>query len=376
MSEPKVPIEDLAGAMHRTFPELEPVRAAGIEGSAYLVGGAVRDLLLGRERHDIDLVVVGNLLSVLGGLGGTLVGMGVRGLFNTASVQFGDHRFDLAEARTEVYPRPGALPIVEPASTVEADLVRRDFTVNAMAIPLAGNVRLIDPHGGLADLERGWLRVLHPRSLVDDPTRAIRAARYAARLGFEPEPETAKLLGVTDLGTISADRRDNELKRLAGEASAPRGFELLAQWGLIEPREGGIELARKLDELLDTPAWCTGTSRSRAIRTAVLGPVDDAAKLATVRPGSPSEAVELIGGREPDQLIIARALGAEWLDRYMEEWRSIELEIDGSDLLAAGVPEGPAVGRGLRAALRRKLDGEIGGREQELAVALEAARGE
>jgi len=146
-----------------------------------------------------------------------------------------------------------------------------------------------------------------------------------------------------------------------------------SSWGLIEPREGGIELAREVVELLETRPWA-GHAGSRAVLAAVLGPVDDAAKLAAIRPGSPSEAVERVGGRDSDQLALARALGAEWLDRYMEEWRKVELEIDGSDLLAAGVGEGPAVGRGLRAALRRKLDGEIEGREQELAVALEAAR--
>jgi len=372
MSNARVPIDDLAEAMHRTYPELDSVREAeGIE-SAYLVGGAVRDLLLGRERADIDLVVVGNLAQFMRSLGGTPVGMTTH-RFLTGWVELGGHRFELAGARTEVYPHPGALPVVEPAASIEADLVRRDFSINAMAIPLHGEVHLIDPQGGLADLEGGWLRVLHPRSFVDDPTRAIRAARYAARLGFELEPETAKLLAATDLGTISANRRETELRRLAGEETAAHGFELLASWGLIEPREGGIELAREVVELLETRPWA-GHAGSRAVLAAVLGPVDDAAKLAAIRPGSPSEAVERVGGRDSDQLALARALGAEWLDRYMEEWRKVELEIDGSDLLAAGVGEGPAVGRGLRAALRRKLDGEIEGREQELAVALEAAR--
>jgi tRNA nucleotidyltransferase (CCA-adding enzyme) len=374
MSNVRVPIEDLAGAMHRTFPELEPVRESKVAGSAYLVGGAVRDLLLGRERHDIDLVVTGGLPAVIEGLGGALVGMVIDGRFHTATIELGDHRFDLAGARTEVYPHPGALPVVEPAATIEADLVRRDFTINAMAIPLRGEIRLIDPHGGLADLERGRLRVLHPRSFVDDPTRAARAARYAARLGFELEPETERLLRATDLGTISNDRRENELARLAREEEAVRGFELLAEWGLVEPRQGGLDLARKVGELLEARCWSAQVRRAKAVLAAVFGPVDDAEKLAALRPGSPSEAVELVGGRNPNELILARALGAEWLDRYMEEWRKVELEIDGSDLLAAGVNEGPAIGRGLRAALRRKLDGEIGGRDQELAVALEAAR--
>ena len=132
--------------------------------------------------------------------------------------------------------------MVEPAARVEADLARRDFTINAMAIPLGGEPDLIDPHGGQADLAAGLLRVLHRGSFVDDPTRALRAARYAARFGFGLEPETEALLREADLGTVSADRRDAELLRLAGEAEAPRAFALLAEWGLVDLREGGASV--------------------------------------------------------------------------------------------------------------------------------------
>ena len=363
--------DDLAEALHRLYPELETV--TGLAGPAYLVGGAVRDLLLGRERSDLDLVVVGDPLMFARSLSGTLAGMVSTSRFNTVKLELGEHRVDIAGARTEFYPRPGALPVVEPATTIEADLVRRDFTVNAMAVLLGGEAQLVDPHDGRGDLRDGRLRVLHPGSFVDDPTRAIRAARYAARFGFELERETAKLLAAADLDSISEDRRDAELDRLAREETGLRGLELLASWGLIEPREGGIELAAKVADLIDAHAW-RGVDRSRAILVATLGPIGGEVELAAAQPDRPSQAVELVGGRSPAELLLARALGAEWLDRYMEEWRSVSLEIDGSDLLAAGVPQGPALGRGLQAALRRKLDGELSGREQELAAALEAAR--
>ena len=363
---------DLAEALHSTYPELEA--AEGVEAPLYLVGGAVRDLLLGRERSDIDLVVVGNPVQAGERLGGTLTGAAWFGRFGTASVEVGGHLLDIATARTEFYPHPGALPEVEMAANIEADLVRRDFTVNAMAVPLAGETELIDPHGGLADLEGRLLRVLHPESFTDDPTRAIRAARYAARLGFELEPETARLLEGTDLGTISRDRRRAELTRLAGEETGIEGLDLLASWGLLELREGGTELARRVTKLLATETWRGEARKAPAVLAAALGPIDEAEQLASERPATPSQAVELAGGRDPEELVLARALGAEWLDRYMDEWRSVSLEIDGTDLLGAGVPGGPALGRGLRTALRRKLDGEIGGREEELAAALEAAR--
>jgi tRNA nucleotidyltransferase (CCA-adding enzyme) len=264
---------------------------------------------------------------------------------------------------------------VEPADAIETDLARRDFTINAIAIPLQGEPALIDPYGGRADLEAGRLRVLHDRSLVDDPTRAIRAARYAARFGFEPEPETAALLREADLETVSADRREAALLLLAAEPGAARGFELLAKWGLVELRDGGPELATRVAELLAAPPWHEVVSADRAVLSAALGPPGAEGALAAARPGRPSEAVELARGHDPVELALARVMGAEWLDRYLLHWREVALEVDGRDLMAAGVPEGPAVGRGLAEALRRKLDGEVVGREQELEAALEAAEG-
>ncbi len=114
--------------------------------------------------------------------------------------------------------------------------------------------------------------------------------------------------------------------------------------------------------------------RARALLAAALGPAGDERALAATQPGRPSRAVELARGHDPVELVLARALGAEWLDEYLEKWSEVTLEIDGADLIAAGVPQGPALGRGLAAALRAKQDGEITSRDQELATALAAAR--
>jgi len=371
MSKPAKPIEDLAGALERAYPELAVVRERATDEPVYLVGGAIRDLLLGRGRADLDLVVEGDAATLAAKLGAQSV---EHERFATAKVRLDGHEVDIAAARTETYAQPGALPRVEPASLAE-DLARRDFTINAMAIPLRGEPRLVDPHGGRDDLEAGLLRVLHPRSFADDPTRALRAARYAARFGFDPEPETAALLREADLGTVSADRREADLLRLAAEPEAARGFELLGEWGLVKPREGGVELAARVAELLAAPPWSDLAARDRAVLAAALGPAGGEVELATAKPERPSKAVELARGRDPVELALARTMGAQWLDRYVAEWRSVALEIDGEDLIAAGVSQGPALGRGLREALRRKLDGEIVGRELELEVALKAARG-
>jgi tRNA nucleotidyltransferase (CCA-adding enzyme) len=372
-------ISNLVEALHRAYPELEALRGASVP--VYLVGGAVRDLLRGHPRSDIDVAVVGDPGQLAREVG--VVPTAEHDRFGTAKARLDGHEVDIARARIERYPHPGSLPMVEPAPTIEADLARRDFTINAMAIPLRGEPVLIDPHGGRGDLERRLLRVLHPGSFRDDPTRALRAARYAARFGLALEPETEELLRATGLGAVSADRIRAELLRLAGEPSGAPGFELLARWGLLGLRDRG-ELAHAVSELLDREPWASFAPRAEAVLAAALAPTGPwaalaapqgaATELAAAGPARPSEAVELARGHGPVELALARALGADWLDRYLAEWRQVSLVIDGADLLAAGVPQGPALGRGLASALRRRLDGEIAGREQELAAALEAAR--
>ncbi len=364
------PPDDLAAALRATYPELATIAGAGAD-PVYLVGGAVRDLLLGRGRADLDLVVVGDPARLAAAIGAETVREHDR--FATAKVALDGHQLDLAAARTETYEHPGALPTVAPADSIEADLGRRDFTLNAIAIPLTGEPRLIDPHGGQADLAAGLLRVLHSRSFADDPTRALRAARYASRFGFALETETAALLRATDLDTVSAARRRAELLRLAAEANAPAGFALLADWGLAKLRPGGVELAAAVGALLAGELWRGEADPAEAVLAAACGPAGREVELAAARPGRPSLAVALAAGASGTELVLARALGAEWLDRYLAEWRGVTLEIDGEDLLGAGIASGPALGRGLAVALAAKLDGEVGGRQQELACALAAA---
>jgi tRNA nucleotidyltransferase (CCA-adding enzyme) len=362
-------MDELAQALRGAHPELETVRAAARQ-PVYLVGGAVRDLLLGRDRADVDLMVEGDATVLAAALGGA---NSEHDRFGTVKVDVEGHEVDIVGARTETYERPGALPTVTPAASIEQDLARRDFTINAMAIPLQGEPRLIDHHGGSGDLEGELLRVLHDRSFLDDPTRAIRAARYASRFGFRLESKTEELLRETDLTTVSADRRRTELERLAAEANACDGIELLAEWGVIDLRPEGIQLMQAVDSLLQAPHWAEIAPRERALVAAALGPPGAEEVLASMWVPKPGEGVELAERRDPVELILARAMGADWLEHYLTSWRKIKLEIDGDDLIAAGVEQGPAIGRGLRAARHRKLEGEISGRDEELTTALAAA---
>jgi tRNA nucleotidyltransferase (CCA-adding enzyme) len=375
------------------------------EPGIHLVGGAVRDLLLGGQPFDLDLVVEGDPVAVLSRLDGETV---IHDRFGTSTATVDGFTYDLGRTRRETYPRPGALPEVTPA-TLEEDLGRRDFTVNAIALALggsdAGELRAFP--GALGDIEDRRLRVLHDASFVDDPTRLLRLARYRARLGFEIDDRTLDLVRQAvardAFSTLTGPRIGNELRLLAGEqdpiaallalrelgldtaidpkfglkdeALARRAVELLPPDGrrdllalaLAGRSLGGADLRRLLDRLgfeaSDREVIVAAATRADPLASA-LGAADRRSDIARAAHGAPTELVALAGALGP------ATAAREWLERL----RHLGLEIDGRDLLAAGVPEGPALGRGLDAALSAKLDGKTRSREDELAVALEAAR--
>lgn len=360
---------------------LDPLRAALAGTDAWVVGGVVRDLLRGAAAPpDVDVAIDGELEPLLARLAGEpgveFEASHVR--FGTATVRIGATNLDLSQTRTETYAEPGALPSVAPAP-IDADLARRDFTINAIAVPLSGADGPLDPFGGAADLAAGTLRVLHDGSFADDPTRAIRAARYAARLGLEPDPRTRELLASTDLGTVSADRRAAELARLAAEPEAAAGFRLLVEWGVLELGGEALGLIDAVDRTAAAVPWSDDpASRSEAIGIVAAGgeQLRSALTLAGAEPARPSAAVRLAAGRTRGELLVAAAAGGRWLNDYVERWSRVRLRITGDELIAAGIPEGPAVGAGLRGALECKLDGGLdGGREAELELAVEIARG-
>ncbi len=208
---------------------------------AAVVGGCVRDAMLGRPTRDLDVLVEGDA-GALAELCAKSQGAKVEtfGRFGTARLTLSDGaRLDLAGARAEHYPESADLPVVRP-STMEDDLARRDFTVNAMAQVLenGGVGRLLDPFRGVDDLRRGMLRVLHPASFRDDPTRLYRAARYAGRLRLRLEPGTAKLfkdsVARKDPARLSRERLRQELMRILEERDPLHAFDLVERWGLAK----------------------------------------------------------------------------------------------------------------------------------------------
>src|SRR3954471_18059505 len=385
--------------MDRLLPELEGL------APTYLVGGAIRDLLRGANAVDLDLAVEGGAREVARGLANRLGGEAAEHeRFGTATVKAADLTVDLATTRRETYSHPGALPDVEPASLAD-DLIRRDFTVNAMAAGLnAGDLgHLHDPHGGQADLDAGVIRVLHPRSFVDDPTRLLRAVRYEVRLGFRMDPETERLAREGDLTTVSGARVRDELMDLLREPEAPAGLARLAELGLDRAMHPALradpELAASAQlgtaEVGADPAlaalasmvaaapdeleqWVEDLHLGRAERDAVMRAARKGPQLASALSADrrPAAVHALLSCEPPEALAVALALGApgEPVLRYVADMRGVRLEISGADLLDAGVPESPEIGRALAKTLELKLDGRVNGREEELRTALEIAR--
>ncbi len=235
----------------------EVARRAGESGAkAYLVGGAVRDASLGRTPTDLDVALEGPASTtekVVHGLaeeGFTCEARHAR--FGTATIRAASGtRIDLATTREETYPVPGALPVVRCGAPIERDLARRDFSIHAMALALGPDGReeaRLDPFDGAGDLSLRRIRLLHAGSLADDPTRVLRAARYAARLGFALDAGfiAAMQHGVTSgaFGTISGDRLRRALEEVLSEENRDVALELLLQLGVPAAIVPGWEGAR------------------------------------------------------------------------------------------------------------------------------------
>jgi len=356
----------------RPFVESDPLISrlasdrAGDE-PVYLAGGAIRDLLSGSAITDLDLVVKAGAAELALALAHDAL---IHERFGTAELEVDGTRIDIATARQETYPHPGCLPEVSFAATIEDDLARRDFSINAMAVSLAEPDRLIDPLGGLNDLGRGVLRVLHEKSFIDDPTRALRAARYAARFGFDLDPGTADLLADVDLKSVSSERVRHELELISAESTGVEAFRLISVWGLIDIGPERLETARIAVELLYTDIWRGRETRSGVVLEALFA---NTPELPVETPALPSTGYELARRLTAAELVVNRALGVEWLDTYEEEWSVVQLSITGDDLVLAGLLQGPAIGVGLAAALEARLDRGVTAIDDELRIAVEAA---
>lgn len=387
-----------------------------------LVGGAVRDILLDRSPRELDVVAGADAHALARALAerlGSTARVEHHERFNTAIVRWPGGEVDLATRRAESYPRPGALPEVRPG-TAEQDLSRRDFTINAMAVPLRGEPSLRTVSSALEDLAQGQLRVLHERSFIDDPTRILRMARYRARLAFDIEPRTAELaaqaLADGALRTVSGSRLGAEARLALAEEDPVASLAEMDRLGVLAAWEPGVcfdehvvrtalavlpedgdpklllcaslvvELMRQMaEEGTEGAVWAflhdLELPAGQAQRAFSAGIVANCAARWIDGAETTGEMLDLLDGAAVEGLALAAAMadlegGPECYTRCaIEDWmykhRHIRLHITGDDLLAAGLPEGPEIGRRLDRVFVMRMSGRLEeGREAELSAAL------
>jgi tRNA nucleotidyltransferase (CCA-adding enzyme) len=391
----------------------------------HLVGGLVRDLLLGRENRDLDLVVEGDGPHFAHLLAGELGGRvrEHRAFLTAVVVDAEGFHTDVATARSEFYRQPAALPEVT-SSALRQDLYRRDFTINTLAIRLGpdSTPELVDSFGGGRDLGDGVIRVLHSLSFLDDPTRVLRAVRLEQRLGFTIAPETLHLVEVAleegAFDRLSGSRLREELILLLDEPGvALAGLERLAELDLLAVLHPELrlddEVRRRLEDAVGAFHWfrlegltepevrlwrlllvaltldmaperverlaerLMIAGEHRAVITGAAGRLA-AARAALARPAmAPHEVSATLADLPGEDLLLLLGGGPEpvreRVRRDLTELRAFRLEVRGADLVAAGVEPGPAIGEALQATREARLDGVIAA-EQELEHALAAAR--
>ena len=375
--------------------------------SVYVVGGVVRDLILGREPGDADISVVGDAGAFSGALAGRLgLARPTESEFLTFKIILGNTSegatsIDVVTARAETYAEPAALPDVVPSS-IEDDLERRDFTVNSMGISLSdsdwGN--LVDPVNGLGDIMRKRIRVLHDASFTDDPTRLFRAVRYAVRLDFSIDSTTKSLIddSLGKVDRLGGARLRNEFELMLGE---PKRVEILREaedLGLLAAISPGLRFGSRSLEVMESGA---STRFEDLLALSTFGLTQDEAEQVAKRFDGPETWTKTIRGNPEladlvavlDRSDIRRSEVAEILvsvslqsirayiaagpllprrDRmieYIDKIRFERPEITGDDLIAAGIGEGPVVGQLIDIVRRARLDGQVKTKQEELDLA-------
>ena len=382
---------------HSRLLERASAAAASSHVKLYLAGGAVRDVLLGITPGNLDIVVVEPRAEFAEYLAEQVGGeVTSRSQFGTYKLLVDGDEIDVATARREEYLRPGALPIVE-AAGIEEDLGRRDFSINSMAVSLDQGSwgELLDFHGGQDDLGQRMVRVLHDGSFVDDATRILRALRYAVRLGFRIEAQTHRLLkrDLVHLDEISGDRVRHELERMLTESLASDVLRMADEEDVLSAIHPGLRFGRAVgtsdskdasaeDVVLAVLVYFSSDAKmgelgarlnmdsrwSRTVRE--VRAIKSASGRLAAQDVSRRELFALLRDLQP---AVVRGCGAAMddpavkgsLELYLTELRDVRPSLNGDDLLALGVPEGPLVGELLDKILAGRLEGLLSTREDE-----------
>ena len=380
--------------------------ATRMQMSLYIVGGPVRDCLLRRAVTDLDLTTEGDALALARSAARDMGGAWKKfDRFGTSKLHLPgrDGSIDLATTRTEIYAHPGALPDVT-RGTIETDLIRRDFTFNAMAIQLDGELQgaLIDLHGGESDLYSGKLRVLHERSFEDDPTRLFRGVRFEQRFNFAFTYETERLIApaLPVIDQVSGDRIRHEMELIFRETQPLKVLARLDELGILRQIDPDLRVDDWIAERFQSQAapfdpftcWVWLSCRlSEGSLTRFGQRVNlaraDAVDLEQVQ--ALRDAAETIG-RLTSRSRIYRALvnyheravraaltvidqqaARAALVLYLNELRTVKSALDGTRLQELGAPRGPLIGRILDEVQAAVLDGVIATPLQEEEYALQ-----
>lgn len=378
---------------------------------AAVVGGFVRDLLLGEKNEDIDIVIEGDALAFAHALARACHGQ-VKNTsrFGTVTLVASRRKIDVATARTEYYAKPAALPTVA-FSALHQDLARRDFTINAMGVVLnpAEYGQLLDYYGGYSDLRNGVIRVLYNMSFVEDPTRMIRALRFAARFGFTLADDTRQFLrqGIADRlwEKLSVDRLRREVRLVFAELHWPAILDMMQETGMFGPLFCGVswsQVAAPLAKLPSVLSWLSQAGvRAEPMSTVLYllcrqlpPPVRQECwqKYVPGRRGEKAGVWErdyqahvacLVAAREryaiyaclhqlpPEiwaNLLLEEAV-ADKVRLFINELRGQHLSITGEEIMALGIPRGRRVGEIMRQILAAKINGAVSSPEQELVLA-------
>ena len=368
---------------------------------AYLVGGPVRDLILGRKCTDLDLVVVGDgpeFASALADIEN--VSYSGTSEFQTAKLIAFGTTIDVATARTEIYSEPGALPKIE-SSGVKEDLRRRDFTVNAMAVALTAKDwgHLFDNHGGLEDVTSRRLRILHDASFRDDPTRILRALRYEAKLGFQIEDKTLSLIDRDShwLRGLSPTRTLTELYNVLDQRQRSVILARANDLGILASIDPALRISKSVLDAMGDETHIDSDQAMALITFELtpseadslvqrLSPTKNLAKTMTSGPRlrqimpvldrkdlTNSEIVSTLVQFPEATLLAAKILCPHTLRHkrlcdYLNRLQFIAPECTGDDLLEEGVPQGPLVGLLLNELKQARLDGTVLSRGDELGL--------
>ena len=402
--------ENLSSQLDKYLPQqiLKLVRDAGGKASelgqeVYLVGGAVRDLFLGRANFDLDLVIEGDAIRLAQELAkDSQAKLTVHPRFGTAKLSYTDFSLDLATARRETYSQPGALPTVQPGNLTD-DLRRRDFSINAMALCLTPQRfgELVDLYHGKDDLDNHLIRILHPNSFIDDATRILRGLRYEQRLDFKLEPETAELLrrDAAMLDTISGDRIRHELELILKEDQPERVLRRADELGVLSKLHTSLKgngwLSERFDQarrlhkrtspsplylcLLvynlterENEQFLSRLNFRKRLAQAMRHTLQLKTQLHTLASPQlkPSDIYQSLR-TYTTHAIQANALASEspvasrHLQLYLAKLRYVKPQLNGEDLQRIGIPSGPQLGRILDTLHEARLNGEVRTRKEE-----------